>query len=661
MEECAGSSAQHLALLAGQAEAVLRRSLGAPVRLTEPVPLSEEGRRSLLVRCAVADGPGGAPAAVVIKQARPAEYRPDDPESWAAVGLLRDWAGLELLSSSAAGLAAGAPRFYGGDRAAGLVVMEDLGPGEDLARVLCAGSRPRAEAALVQLAAALGRMHAATADLAERYAELRRALGPGDEQPRAQEARDVRDAPARWEAGCAALGLGVEPGLRADAEAVAQAMEHPGPFLAYTTGDPCLDNALLAADGRVRLHDFEVGAFRHALRDGVYGQMRFPSCWCVQDLPEAVVRRMDAAYRSALAAGCPQARDDARYREAVAQACAAWLLTTVGWTLSRALAFDGVWGIATHRQRIARRLRTAAAALADSGCLPGLRGTAERLYECLAARWGDTLPLYDAFRREREAPSELVAALFAGIEAGDAPAVAALLPRDPDLAAACSPDGEMEPALCRAARQDRLAIVTALLDAGAGPGTIAARGGSALAAASAQGHTAVMALLLQRGADPEVRDLRGASALVAAARGGHAAALLRQAGAEVDLAAAIALDEPDAVALVLAADPAARDAALMGGAPLHLAAAEGRVRALGLLLDRGADLEQRDGGGATALHRAARHGQLAAVTLLLARGADPEARDGEERTPLQRAEEAGQAACAGVLRRAMGAGQPGPA
>ena len=75
------------------------------------------------------------------------------------------------------------------------------------------------------------------------------------------------------------------------------------------------------------------------------------------------------------------------------------------------------------------------------------------------------------------------------------------------------------------------------------------------------------------------------------------------------------------------------DAAFTGRQPpLHWAASRGYAEMVRLLLQNGADIEQRDAVGRTALHRAARRPEVVAV--LLEFGADPAVRDAFDNTPL---------------------------
>ena len=109
------------------------------------------------------DGPSTAPASVIVKRPAPGdEYAPDaaDPSNAARV-LLTDWTGLQFLQEVAGDVLL-APRFYGGDRSTGLVVSEDLGNGIGPDAILMGDDPVMAETVLVEIAAALGRLHART-------------------------------------------------------------------------------------------------------------------------------------------------------------------------------------------------------------------------------------------------------------------------------------------------------------------------------------------------------------------------------------------------------------------------------------------------------------------------------------------------------------------
>jgi hypothetical protein len=391
--------AEDLAGLLRHAEQILGATLASPVRLGNAQRLSQSERRNLLIRCAVMGTQTGVPASVIIKRAGGGggDYDPENPRSRAALGLLRDWAGLVFLNALAPDSAA-CPKFYGGDRAAGFFIMEDVGAGaRSLDHVLTCGCRSEAEDALQRLARMLGQMHAVTAGREEQYQQIRDALGPGDRGRRPALAGHVRHAAPMLAQWCRDLGVNVAEGFDDDAETIATAMAEPGLFLAFTHGDPCPDNCIVSAD-RLHLIDFEFAGFRHALLDGVYGRLRFPTCSCVRDIPEPIVSEMEVAYREELAEGCAAARDDASYSRAVADACAYWLFENLAHLLPRAMQSEQLIGLATNRQRLLTRLGAFDRVAERSGHIEGLRRTLRQLLETLIDRWRASMPLYDAFR-----------------------------------------------------------------------------------------------------------------------------------------------------------------------------------------------------------------------------------------------------------------------
>ena len=82
---------------------------------------------------------------------------------------------------------------------------------------------------------------------------------------------------------------------------------------------------------------------------------------------------------------------------------------------------------------------------------------------------------------------------------------------------------------------------------------------------------------------------------------------------------------------------------------------EDRYEIVELLLDAGADVQQRGVNDYTPLHYAATRNDLKGMRLLLARGADPAARTrvDERTTPLQEAERLGHREAAEILERSL--------
>lgn len=372
-----------------KAEKVLSARFGGGVRLDGGSDLGGSNR-SYTYRYVIVDGPDQVPASVVVKKARPwgqRGYNPDVAEN-PAIGLLNDWAGLEFLDEVSEGMSS-SPECYGGDREAGLFVMQDLGSPRQLDHILLGDDAEEAEQALIQLAISLGRMHAATIGKQALFEQRREALGSvkpyslGWLRARTRELEEVLD-------------LGIGPEVNEQIDDCIAALENPGPFAAYVHQDPCPDNCLWV-DGQIKLLDFESGAYRHALIDGTYGRILFPSCWCVNQVPGHIPLRMEDEYRNELIAGCPQAGDDARYRQAVAFACAKG---AIGSWSPRQMQEDGEWGIATHRQRVLVRFYLLARMTEEYGQLEALGRWVDLAGSMLRAAWGEVadMPYYPAFR-----------------------------------------------------------------------------------------------------------------------------------------------------------------------------------------------------------------------------------------------------------------------
>jgi hypothetical protein len=387
-----------LAPVVAAAEQLLSTRFGRTVRLGEVVQISDEGRRNVLLRCR--DITGGSPATVIIKKVVTATYNPEDTTSWDIKRFFSDWVGAEFLSAIPRG--PHCPEFFGGDYALGFFILEDLGDHRSLVEPLVDGDAAAAETALLEFSACLGALHASTIGESARFERLFATISPHI-TALAKPERVLDERVRKLQAALDGLGVRTDIGFDQDVETVSRTIDEPGPFFSYVHGDACPDNLFWTGE-HLRLIDFEFGSFGHALVDGVYGRMMFPTCWCANRIPSPVVSRMENVYRTELVEGCPQAEDDRIFEIELARVCGFWLLNTLGRELERAEPTDRTWGIGTMRQRVLARLDTFNTAAEQCNQLPALRSMAGRLSDSLRNTWPDTVPLpfYPAFQKSSE-------------------------------------------------------------------------------------------------------------------------------------------------------------------------------------------------------------------------------------------------------------------
>ena len=295
-----------------------------------------------------------------------------------------------------------APRLLGADAEAGILVMEDLGPGRSLADSLLAGPRaagPREAgsraAALADLAAyarALGALHAWSRDRPAGFAAMRARHAPGAALEPAW-LRAVGRGREDFLGAAAALGLstgGVEDEIKT-ISTMMNGVAYPG----LVHGDACPDNVRLRG-GDCLIFDFESSGWGPVTLDAAYLLAPFPSCWCFGRLAAGAAAAALDAYRARVGEAGIELGPD--WDAAMAAAVAAWIVAR-GRALREALAKDkdDAWGTATIRPRLLAWLRSFAAAAGRAGTLPRLRALAADLDEVLSRRWPQArVPEYPA-------------------------------------------------------------------------------------------------------------------------------------------------------------------------------------------------------------------------------------------------------------------------
>jgi hypothetical protein len=98
---------------------------GVQLAVTHAELLTDPDRRDRVWRCTLDAQSDDAPKSVIVKHIRPAHYAPDDVTQLDTRRFFGEWAGAEFLSRLGDGQHG--PRFYGGDRQAGFIVIEDMG------------------------------------------------------------------------------------------------------------------------------------------------------------------------------------------------------------------------------------------------------------------------------------------------------------------------------------------------------------------------------------------------------------------------------------------------------------------------------------------------------------------------------------------------------
>jgi Ser/Thr protein kinase RdoA (MazF antagonist) len=313
---------------------------------------------------------------IVLKRRRSDDL---DGRAWAFAAEL---AALEFLDGMPRAVA---PRMFGADDGAGILLMEDLGTGPSLADSLLGSDRGRAEADLAGYARALAAMHSWSIGRSGEFARAwaRRAGDVPPPEPEWMGAIATRKE--SFLAVMARLGVAVT-GAGDDVDELVSLLRG-ATATGLVHGDPCPDNTHIV-DGDCRIFDFESCGWGAVALDAAYLLAPFPSCWCFASLPTAVAAQALRAYHDEMgAAGIDLGPD---WDAVLTAAIAGWLVARAE-ALGLALDEDTVYGTTTMRPRLLTWLRSFIHAADLSGALPRLRDLAATAHQQLSHRWPETV------------------------------------------------------------------------------------------------------------------------------------------------------------------------------------------------------------------------------------------------------------------------------
>jgi hypothetical protein len=289
------------------------------------------------------------------------------------------------------------PALYGSDDQLGLLVMEKIGQGTRLDHLLLADNSYAAEQGLIEYAKLHGLLHALTIGKRSVYNRIRQEITAREEEI---------DSYYNYEWLLTTLhtftdALNVTPinGTDDELAAIAHSLTHPGPFETFIQVDAAPDNILHTASGW-KMIDFEGSKYGHALLEGAYCRMPFPTCWCVYRLPDTIMRRVEDAYRTELIKGCPQAADDTLFYPALVDACIAWALNFQFLrSLEHLLAQDRTLVALSDRQRFLLYLNAAVQATEEFAYRQATGGTLRKIIHKLGVLWPEASdpPYYPSF------------------------------------------------------------------------------------------------------------------------------------------------------------------------------------------------------------------------------------------------------------------------
>lgn len=383
---------------------ILTQKFGGEVHIGK----SENIHPQSLYRFKVLSGPDGIPDSVFVKRKRARRIRVE-------------WACLQFLNDQMEGNRV-TPYFFGGGYTGKnnvpLLVMEDMGEGQNLRAILINDDRETTKHVLLECAKALGKIHAYSIGKVDTFLKIRDSIVTLDNNN-----EDFHSVYAeKWTEICDAADVQPCSESFSELNALGEFLDISNRHHGLIHGDLYPVNVYHScANSKVYVFDYEFGHFQHVLVGGFQLRVHLDMWAEVCRFPEVVMLEMEDIYRTELAVGCPEVRDNDWYYRRVIEACVYETIRCVYRFFEPPKAvFSNVindrpagdyealrtnpnynhWGLPAVRRRVFYRLGLLAELTEKYGYLQGLGATANKIREKFSRIWPpevQEMPLYPVF------------------------------------------------------------------------------------------------------------------------------------------------------------------------------------------------------------------------------------------------------------------------
>ena len=384
---------------------ILSRKFGGVVELNK----GENIHPQCLYRFKVLSGPVGMPRSVFAKRKRARKIR-------------NEWTCLQFLNNQIKGDCP-IPRFYGGGyigkNNVPVIVMEDMGEGQNLRAILCSEDSQNVKNVLIDCAKALGKINAHSIGKLEEFISLRDSIAAIKEKRQDFYAIYAE----KWTEICDAAGIVPNKGVFSELQALVSFLSPSNRFQALTHGDLYPVNVYFATDtSKVYIFDYEFGNCQHVLVDGFQIRLHLDMWAEVSRFPADVMHEMEVVYRTVLSPTCPEVGDDHWYYKRLIEACLYETIRCIYRFFEppkavfsneinnrpagdyEALRIDpnyNHWGLPAVRRRVYYRLCMLAQLTEEHDYLLALGETAKKIRNKFSTIWPpevQEMPLYEVFR-----------------------------------------------------------------------------------------------------------------------------------------------------------------------------------------------------------------------------------------------------------------------